>query len=263
MDLGLKGKSVIVAASSKGLGKAIAQQYAAEGAHVLLSSRTEEELKKAADEIINNTGNENVRYQVCDVTDAAQIKSLVETAIDWNGRVDVLVNNAGGPPAGLFNDFTDEDWQNAFELNLLSVIRLIREVLPSMKEYGAGRIVNVASGSIKETLNNLILSNTFRLGIVGLAKSLSQELGKDNILINTVGPGRIATERLKQLDEFRANAQGITVEEVHQKSVRAIPLGRYGEPEEFAKMVVFLGSSANTYITGQTIIVDGGLIKAL
>lgn len=263
MDLGLKGKSVIVAASSKGLGRAIAQQFAEEGAHVLISSRSEEELKQAVEEIKEKTGNKEVRYQVCDVTDAQQIKRLVATAIAWNGRVDVLINNAGGPPAGVFDDFSDEDWQRAFELNLLSFIRLIREVLPSMRESGAGRIVNVASSSVKESLDNLTLSNTFRAGIVGLSKNLSRELAKENILINTVGPGRFSTERVKHLNEILANKLGTTFEEVRKKSEKTIPMGRLGEPEEFAKVVVFLASGANTYLTGQTIVVDGGLVKAL
>ena len=263
MELGLKGKSVIVAASSKGLGKAIALGFAQEGAHVYLASRTANDLKKAAEEIIEKTGNEHVRYEVCDVTDAEQIKNLVNRAMEWNGKVDVLINNAGGPSAGTFDDFSDDDWQAAFELNLLSYVRFIREVLPSMRKAGAGRIVNIASSSIKQSLDYLILSNTFRAGIVGLSKSLSQELAKENILINTIGPGRIATDRVKQLDEIQAKAKGISYDELRNQSEKLIPIGRYGEPEEFAKVVVFLASFANTYVTGQTLVVDGGLVKAL
>jgi len=263
MDLGLKGKSVIVAASSKGLGKAVAMQFAEEGAHVLISSRNEEELKKTAEEIKEQSGNEHVRYQICDVTDAGQIKALAEAAIEWNGKIDVLVNNAGGPPAGTFNDFTDEDWQHAYELNLLSFIRMIREAVPSMKENGSGRIVNIASSSIKESLPNLLLSNTFRAGIVGLSKSLAREFAGDNILINTVGPGRIATDRVTELNAIQAKANNQSPEEFRRESEQAIPIGRYGEPEEFAKMIVFLASSANTYVTGQSMVVDGGLVKAL
>lgn len=263
MDLNLTGKSVIVAASSKGLGKAVALQFAEEGAHVLISSRNEAELKQTAADITEKTGNENVRYQVCDITSPDQINSLIDTAIEWNGKVDVLINNAGGPPAGTFDKFSDEDWQQAFELNLLSFIRLIRGVLPSMRETGTGRIVNIASSSVKQSLDNLILSNTYRAGIVGLSKSLSQELAKDNILINTVGPGRIATDRVTELDGIQANIQGVTVDEIRSKAESSIPMGRYGKPEEFAKTIVFLASGANTYLTGQTIVVDGGLVKAL
>src|SRR5690606_12546550 len=147
-------------------------------------------------------------------------------AIDWTGRVDVLINNAGGPPAGGFDRFSDEEWQHAFELNLLSFIRLIREVLPHMREVGSGKIVNFASSSIKQTLDNLILSNTFRAGIVGLAKSLSQELAIDNILINTVGPGRIATDRVAELDQIRANNMGVDYEQLKEQTEKSIPIGR-------------------------------------
>ena len=263
MDLQLKGKSVIVTAASKGLGKATAKQFAEEGAHVLISSRNKEELEIVVEEIKKETGNNQVRYAVCDITDAASIKKLVETAVQWNGTVDVLINNAGGPPAGGFDKFSDADWQKAYELNLLSFIRLIREVLPHMRKSGSGKIVNFASSSIKQTLDNLILSNTFRAGIVGLSKSLSQELAKDNILINTVGPGRIATDRVAELDEIRAKQLGVSYEDLKAQTEKAIPIGRYGQPDEFAKMVVFLSSGANTYITGQSFVVDGGLVKAL
>ena len=263
MDLQLKGKSVVVLASSKGLGKAISTEFAKEGAHVLISSRSQEELEKTKAEIQEVSGNQQIQYQVCDVTKKVDIEQLIQKAVDWNGTVDVLINNAGGPPAGTFDQFSDEDWQKAFELNLLSFTRTIREVLPSMKEQQQGKIVNIASSSIKQTLDNLILSNTFRAGIVGLAKSLSQELASDNILINTVGPGRIATDRVAALDEKRADKLGMSVEELKSKTEQSIPIGRYGEPEEFARSVVFLASGANTYLTGQSLVIDGGLVKAL
>ena len=170
MDLQLKDKSVIVLASSKGLGKAISTEFAKEGAKVLISSRSEAELEKAKAEIKEVSGNPNVEYQVCDVTNKSHIEQLVQKAVELHGTVDVLINNAGGPPAGTFDHFTDEDWQQAFELNLLSFTRTIREVLPSMREQKSGRILNIASSSIKQTLDNLILSNTFRAGIVGTVK---------------------------------------------------------------------------------------------
>lgn len=263
MDLQLKEKSVVVTAASKGLGKATAQAFAKEGAKVIISSRSVEELKKACEEISSVTGNSNVSYKVCDVKNGEEITDLMNYAVEKNGTVDVLINNAGGPPAGGFEKFTDEDWQSAFELNLLSFVRTSRAVIPHMKENGGGRIVNIASSSIKQSLDNLILSNTFRAGIVGLAKSLSQEYAKDNILVNTVGPGRIATERVEQLDGIRADQLGVTVEELKEKTEQSIPMQRYGEPEEFAKMLVFLASGANTYVTGQSLVVDGGLVKAL
>ncbi|MFG6149289.1 SDR family oxidoreductase [Halobacillus sp. B23F22_1] len=263
MDLHLQGKSVVVTAASKGLGKATALEFAKEGASVLISSRNEEELKRSKNDIIERTGNENVAYEVCDVTNPEHIKKLVQRAISWNGSVDVLINNAGGPPAGTFEDFSDGDWQHAFELNLLSFTRTIREVLPSMKKQQSGHIVNIASSSIKQSLDHLILSNTFRAGIVGLSKSLSQELAADNILINTVGPGRIATDRVESLDQKKAESLGISAEEVKEQSAQSIPMKRYGDPEEFARAVVFLASGGNTYVTGQALVVDGGLVKAL
>lgn len=263
MELGLQGKSIIVTAASKGLGKAAAKQFAAEGAHVLISSRTEEALHKTRDEIREETGNNHVEYAVCDITDSQSIKALVSKAVELNDTVDVLINNAGGPPAGTFDKVNDEDWQNAFELNLLSFVRTIREVLPHMRKQGSGHIINFASSSIKQPIDNLILSNTFRAGITGLAKSLSQELAPDNILINTIGPGRIATDRVAHLDNVKAEKLNISHKEAKSRSEKSIPMGRYGEPEEFANMVVFLCSGANTYITGQSLLVDGGMVKAL
>ncbi|WP_188699077.1 SDR family oxidoreductase [Pullulanibacillus camelliae] len=263
MDLGLQGKTVIVTAASKGLGKAAAKQFAEEGAHVLIASRNEAELKKATAEIQETTGNLQVQYTVCDMTDAEAIKRMVSYGVSQFGTVDVLINNAGGPPAGTFEDFDDESWKGAFELNLLSFIRTIREVLPYMRKSGGGHIVNIASSSFKQPIDGLILSNTFRTAIVGLAKSLSQELAPDNILINTVGPGRIATDRVAHLDQVLADQKGLSIEKVRQSSEKQIPMERYGEPEEFAKMLVFLCSEANSYTTGQAFLVDGGLVKAL
>ncbi|MDV2684972.1 SDR family oxidoreductase [Alkalihalophilus lindianensis] len=261
MDIGLKGKSVIVLASSKGLGRACAELYVKEGAQVLLSSRNEVELENTVAEIEEATG---VRppYITCDISKPDDIKRLIETATALHGGIDVLINNAGGPPAGGFNAFEDADWQGAFELNLLSFIRAIRAVLPSMRERGAGRIVNIASSSIKEPVEGLILSNTFRTAIVGLSKSLAKELGGENILINTVGPGRIATDRVEALDHIRAAKLGLEYEEAKDQLTAAIPLGRYGTPDEFARTIVFLGSYANTYVTGQSMVVDGGATKA-
>ncbi|HET7629397.1 MAG TPA: SDR family oxidoreductase [Bacillales bacterium] len=263
MDLGLQGKSVLVTAASKGLGKATAKQFAKEGAHVFLSSRSEEELKRTVEEIRSETGNDDVRYAVCDITKPQDVKDLVAEIVDWKGTVDVLINNSGGPPAGGFDSFDDEQWQFAFELNLLSFVRTIREVLPHMRKQGSGHIVNFTSSSMKQPVDDLILSNTFRTGVVGLAKSLSQELAKDNILVNVVGPGRIATDRVAHLDKVKADKLNVNPEAVKANAEQSIPLGRYGEPAEFARMVVFLCSNANTYITGQSLLVDGGLVKAL
>lgn len=262
MDLGLKNKTALVLASSRGLGKATAMKLAEEGANVMIASRNESELQKTAQEIRDKT-KANVDYKVCNVMDREQIIELVHETVTKFETIDILVNNTGGPPAGNFDDFSDNDWMNAFELTLLSVIRTIRAVLPYMRKQKSGRIVNIASASFKQPLENLILSNTFRTAIMGLAKSLSQELAKDNILINTVGPGKIATDRVKELDRLRAEREGLSIEEVVKRSEAQIPLGRYGTPEEFANVVAFLCSEANTYVTGQAILVDGGLIKAM
>ena len=263
MNFGLKDKAVIVTASSKGLGKATALELAKEGARVLISSRHEEELQKAANEIMKLSDNQHIYYTTCDMTKPEDIRSLVETAVMKMGGVDILVNNTGGPPAGGFQEFDDADWQYAFELNLLSYIRTIREVIPHMKKKKGGRIVNIASSSTKQSIDGLILSNTFRTGMVGLSKSLSRELAQDQILINTVGPGRIATDRVAELDQLNAEKRNIPVEELKSMSEKAIPIGRYGEPDEFARVIAFLVSDANTYLTGQSLVVDGGMVTAL
>lgn len=263
MDLNLHGKSVIITAASKGLGKAVALEFVKNGAHVLMSSRDEEALKKAKAEIIEQTGKDSIEYIVCDMKKSDQIKRMVQKAVTLYGTVDVLINNAGGPPAGMFEDLTDDDWYHAFELNLLSFVRTIREVLPFMKRQQSGRIVNLSSSSIKESIDQLLLSNTMRPGVLGLTKSLSQEFGPYQILINTVGPGTIMTDRIKELNEINAKSRGVSVEKVIQEKESLIPFNRFGQPDEFAKAVVFLASGANTYITGQALIVDGGMVKAL
>lgn len=263
MDLLLEGKSVVVTGASQGLGKAIATEFAREGAHVFISSRSEEKLQQAQANIREITGNKHVYYVSCDMNKEEHIKNLIQKVVEKNGTVDVLINNAGGPPAGKFLDMTDENWYQAFEQNLLSVVRATRQVIPYMKQNGAGRIVNITSSSIKQSIDNLILSNSIRPGVLGLTKSLSQEFATDNILVNTVGPGKIATDRMNELMEATSKTQGKTMEEVEKATVADIPIGRLGKPEEFAKAVVFLASFANTYITGQQLIVDGASVKAL
>jgi 3-oxoacyl-[acyl-carrier protein] reductase len=262
VDLGLTGRVALVAASSRGLGKATAMQLAAEGAKVMISGRHEGELEASAAEIGGETGAE-VAYWVADVTRGEDVQGLVDRTTGRFGRLDVLITNAGGPPAGNFDAFEDADWQGAFELNLLSVVRLVRAGLPHMREKGYGRIVNVASSSIKQPLENLILSNVFRAAVLGLSKSLSAELAPDGILINTLGPGRIATDRLTSMQESMAEEAGIPVGEMRARSEAQIPLGRHGRPEEFARIAAFLASEANTYVTGQALLVDGGMVRAL
>ncbi|WP_453990165.1 SDR family oxidoreductase [Bacillus nitroreducens] len=261
MELNLNGKTAIVVASSQGLGKAIAAQLVKEGANVMLASRNEEKLKAVQNEL-QAFGKGSVSYHQTDITKTGDIEALIQQTVDTYGSIDLLVNNAGGPPAGTFDQLDDEAWQAAFELNLLSYIRMIRGTLPYMKEKG-GKIVNIASTSIKVPIPGLILSNTFRLGIVGLAKTLADELAPYNILINTVAPGRIATDRVAHLDNVNAEKLGKSIEEVQQMFKETIPLKRYGTPEEFANFVTFLLSDANSYMTGQAYVVDGGMVKAI
>ncbi len=262
MDLGLKDKCALVMASSSGLGKAIAKEFAREGARVMLFSRSEEALERAQREIFEETGN-SPAFFAGSIKSADDIRKLVLETVTTFGPVYALVNNTGGPPAGTFDNFDDAAWQEAYELTLLSYIRTIREVLPHMRRNGGGRILCSASSSIKAVLDNLILSNTFRMGVVGLAKTLSQELGKDNILVNVIAPGRIGTARIDYLDKVRAEKAGISVEQLQRETFKGIPLGRYGKPEEYGKLSVFLCSEANTFITGQTVLVDGGMVKAI
>ena len=262
MDLGLEGKVALVMAASKGLGRAVATELAREGARVVISSRDADALAQTAAEIAEETGAE-VEHRAADLTRAEDVRTLVSYVTDRFGGVDVLVNNTGGPSAGTFDDFDDEGWQTAFELVLLSLIRAVRGVLPSMRERGGGRIVNIASSSIKQPIENLILSNTFRAGIAGLAKSLAVELAPDGILVNTIGPGRISTARSQSMDASRAETLGVPVEEVRGQVESQIPLGRYGTPEELARVAAFLASPANSYVTGQAILLDGGMVRAL
>ncbi|WP_202080557.1 SDR family oxidoreductase [Caldalkalibacillus salinus] len=262
MDLNLQGKVALVVASSQGLGKAVAKALVQEGAHVMLTSRDERKLKDVQ-QSFEQLGGGKVAYQVADITKKEDIQALVQATRDQLGRIDILVNNAGGPPGGTFEDFEDEQWQQAFELNLLSYIRLIREALPDLKAAQSGRIINIASSSIKQPIHGLILSNTFRLGILGLAKSLAEELAPHGVLVHTIGPGRIATDRVASLDQKKADSLGMTREEVAEQSKKAIPLERYGDPEEFAKVAAFFASDACTYMTGGAFLVDGGMVKAI
>jgi 3-oxoacyl-[acyl-carrier protein] reductase len=259
MDLQLTGKIALIVASSKGLGKAIAKQLAAEGCDVMLTSRSAGQLAVARQHLLPSAKG-RVECSPCDITNLDDIQKLVAETRERLGPVDILINNAGGPPGGGFDQVDDAAWQAAFELNLLSYVRLIREVLPDMKQKG-GRIINVTSSSIKQPIPGLILSNAFRMGILGLAKSLADELAPYNILVNTVAPGRIATDRTNYLDQLKADKRGVSKEQVVAESLQNIPLKRYGETEEFARVVCFLASGASSYVTGSTLMVDGGMVK--
>lgn len=262
INLELERKVALVTAASSGLGRAVATELAREGARVVVSSRDEGTLRTAAVEIEEETDAE-VAYLSADLSVEEDIRSLVAYTVERFGGVDVLINNTGGPPVGGFDDFGDAEWEAAFQSVLLSVVRTVRGVLPLMRNRGDGRIVNIASSSVKQPIEGLILSNTFRAGLAGLAKSLSFELAADGILVNTLGPGRILTERSASIDASRAEALEVPVEEVRRQVEAQIPLGRYGAPEELARVAAFLASPANGYVTGQSILVDGGMVKAL
>lgn len=260
MDLGIAGRVALVAAASKGLGKAVATALAQEGCRLAIFSRDADAVGRAAEEIRSSTGAE-VLASRADVTVRKDLEAFVAQTLEHFGRVDILVTNAGGPPPGTFDDFDDEAWERAFQLNFLSAVRLIRLCLPAMRQQRWGRIVLLTSLAVKQPFEGLILSNAVRTGIVGLAKTLSFELAKDNILVNCVAPGRIATERVQQLDEARAAREGRSVEDVRHENERAIPLGRYGYPEEFGAVVAFLASERASYLTGVTLQVDGGMYR--
>lgn len=262
MDLGLRGRSVIVAASSEGIARTAAERFAAEGARVAMCSRDGEKLSRAAGEIRARYGVE-VLAEPLDVTDAAAVNRFVDDVAERFGAVDVCVTNAGGPPAKMFLETTDEEWKRAIDLNLLSIVHLARAVLPYMQKKRWGRIVTITSVSVRQPVYDLVYSNAVRAGVLGLVKSLSNEFGKDGITVNNVGPGYTATERLKEIVAKRARAAGVSDGEYMERLVGEAALGRAGEPGEVADAIVWLASERASYITGQTLLVDGGLYKGL
>ncbi len=261
MNLGLADKPVLVMASSGGLGRGVATEFAREGARVMLFARSEERLKETAEAIGAETGHTPL-YTVGDITSADDVAGAVARTVSEFGGLWALLNNTGGPPAGPFGQFSDADWTKAFELTMLGYVRAVRAALPHLKAGGGGRIVNNSSASTKQAIDGLLLSNTFRAGLVGFGKTLARELGPDKILVNTVGPGRIDTERVAQLDQLWAEQKGITYIDQRHQSESSIPLGAYGQPADFARIVVFLCSEANAYLTGQNLLIDGGMVGA-
>lgn len=262
MEMNLEGKVAMVAASSRGLGFGIARELAREGALVSIGARTGPEVLDAAEAIKTETG-ARVLANVLDAADPASIHRWLENTLDAFGDVHKLVVNAGGPPAGGFDDFEDADWQAAFNLTLMSAVRMIRAVLPPMRAAGEGAILTITSVTVKEPIDMLLLSNVMRSGVTSLAKSLSQQLAADNIRVNNLMPGRIDTDRVRSLDALRAESLGLLAEEVKAANEAAIPLGRYGTIEEFGRLGAFLLSDAAAYITGQTIAVDGGSLRTV
>lgn len=262
MDLGLKDKAAIVCASSRGLGKAVALGLAEEGVNLTICARGNEELQKTEEEIRSKTSAQVLAIQG-DVAKPADIKKIVTETLNKYSTIHILVNNAGGPPLGNFVEFTPDDWQRALELNLISTINFIREVLPVMKKQKWGRIINITSVAVKQPIDGLILSNTARAGVIGLTKTLSNEFARENILFNNVCPGRILTDRIVELARARAEKTGMSIENVFTSMENDIPVGRIGKPRELADLVVFLASERASYITGTTIQVDGGVVKGI
>src|SRR5690348_4518825 len=263
MDLGLREKVAIVMAASKGLGRASAEALAAEGAWVTIGARGAETLEQTARAIRQATGSRVVAVPT-DVTRAEDMETIVAATVREFGRIDILVNNAGGPTPGTFDALGDAQWQAAFELNLLSTVRLIRLVLPHMRKTGGGRIINIVSTSVKQPIDGLLLSNSIRSGVVGLAKTLSAELAPDNITINNVCPGRILTDRLRQIYHIDERVQqGMSQEVILREMAQGVPVGRIGKPEELGAFVAFLASRQAAYITGTTTQIDGGLVRSL
>jgi 3-oxoacyl-[acyl-carrier protein] reductase len=262
MDTGLKNRVAIVAASSQGIGRATAEAFAAEGCSVAMCARNEQNLHMASESIREKYGVE-VFPQVVDVADAGAVQGFVDQVVSKFGGVDICVTNAGGPPAKGFLAASIEEWRKAVDLNFLSTVYFAREVIPHMQRKRWGRIITITSITTKQPVADLVLSNAVRAAVVGLVKSLANEFGKDGILVNNVGPGYTATNRLKELAKARSAALGKSEKEIAEGWTATVPLGRLGEPREVADTIVWLASERASYITGQTILVDGGSYKGL
>jgi 3-oxoacyl-[acyl-carrier protein] reductase len=262
MDLGLKGKVALVSGASKGLGFAVAKALAGEGASVSISSRDESAIGAAAKQIEQETG-ARVLSMAVDVRDKAAIERWIATAAETFGGIDALMTNSGGPPAGDAVSFDDAAWQDAADLLLFSTIRMIRAALPHLERRGGGAILVSTSSSVKEPVPNLGLSTVLRSSVSALSKTLAIELAPKRIRVNQIIPGRIDTDRVRHLDDVNAKKAGITSEEAKAKAVAAIPMGRYGQPDEFGRVGAFLLSEAASYMTGATVQVDGGQIRSV
>ena len=262
MDLGLKGRVAIVAAASKGLGRAVAEEFASEGCELAICARTPKDVEAAAVEIAKANGR-SVFWQALDVTNAEAVRGFVEAAEKKFGRVDICVTNAGGPPAKKFLEITLEEWRASVELTLMSCVYFAREVLPRMRRNRWGRLLTITSVSVKQPIEGLLLSNSLRAAVSGLAKTLANEFGPDGITVNNVCPGYTLTERLDELAEKLAGDAGVAREDIFRDWSTQIPIGRLARPEEFAALVAFLASERASSINGTTIAVDGGWVKSL
>ncbi|HEV2149673.1 MAG TPA: SDR family oxidoreductase [Longimicrobiaceae bacterium] len=261
MDLGLKDRVALVAGSSRGLGRAIAEELAAEGAAVMLCARREDSLAEALGAIRAKGG--RAAAVGADVGDPEGVRRVVEAAFREFGRVDVLVTNAGGPPSGVFESLPPEAWDRALRQNLHSVLNLVRAVLPGMKECRWGRILNVTSVAVKQPVENLILSNSVRAAVTGFARTLANEVAPWGITVNNLLPGYTRTERLDELADSVASARGVEPDQVRAGWIAQTPMGRLGEPREFAALAAFLASERASFITGTSVPVDGGWVRSL
>lgn len=268
MDLGLQGRVAIVGGASQGIGRATAKLLAIEGCRVVMAARHAAQLSHEAETLrtilLNRTGNRpEIISAPCDMSIAADIKRLVARAFGDFGAIDIVVNNAGGPPFGNFESHDDTAWQKAFETNLMSVVWMVRETLPHLKRSDQARVINITSTAVREPIDGLILSNSVRLGTTGLAKSLSRELGPHGITVNNVAPGTTMTDRIRPMIEAQAKAASVTFDEARKERASRVPVRRIGEPEDVAAAIVFLASAQARQITGQTLVVDGGETRAV
>lgn len=262
MDLKLTGKSAIVMASSRGMGRAIALRLAEEGANVAMCARGREALEQTAAEA-KTRAKGKIFSKVVDVSQPKQTSEFIREVTERFGGLHVLVNNTGGPPPGMFADLPPEAWLEAVQNLLLSVVHICREAMPTMKAQKWGRIINITSIAVKQPIDNLILSNTVRTGLVAFAKSIAREVASHNITVNNIAPGLISTERITELAEMRAKKENLPLQNILDRMQSEIPMGRFGTPEEVAHLAAFLASDGVGYITGNTLLVDGGLYRGL
>jgi len=262
VDLGLKGKVALVAASSTGLGRAVAEELASEGADLVLCSRDQGRIQATCDEIVRRTGVRTIAV-AADLSEEAGVARVTGAAMEAFGRVDVLVTNTGGPPPGPFQSHSLDVWRHAVRQNLESVLLLVKDVLPGMEERRWGRILNITSIAVKQPVDGLILSNSIRAAVTGFARTLANEVGRYGITVNNIMPGYTLTERVDELAGKLAADRGTTPADVHAAWEKEIPMGRLGRPEELAALAAFLASERASYITGQSIAVDGGWIRSL
>ncbi|PIE89351.1 MAG: 3-oxoacyl-ACP reductase [Acidobacteria bacterium] len=262
MDLGIQGQTALVAASSKGIGRACALCLAKEGCNVICCSRTLDEVMQTAESIQRQTGQRVMAFKA-DLTLPEEIDELIEKSREALGSIDILVNNCGGPPPGQFMSLEDENWELAYQTTLMSTVRLTKRVLPDMQAAKWGRIINITSVSVRQPVDGLMLSTAFRAGVVGMSKTLANEIGEEGITINTVAPGYIFTKRLEYLFDSMAHQRGVSSDVLMDEVKTRIPMARFASPEEVASAVTFLASKQASYITGTILPVDGGFIRSI